>query len=276
MQISRPLDPIFVELAESISSYENAEDRLLSRTIHIPELQSLANDVLSQPSWSINESEIFELIQAAGNLDCELADWASNIPTAWSFSVAINLNSSGPELSSSSFIPSQIHRYPDFYIARVWNLYRVSRLVLQSILLRAAPWLSFPSKNDSQPLEYLHIEKVKRALVNDMCASVPFLLGYDLSKMKRPATNSAQDDSSIWPQNSMGKASTSGHTGRFSLIWPLYIACSVSSIPDIQRKWLRAQLRWIAELGEPQAKVVFDSESRTLSGEPETFRFGCS
>ena len=71
VQLSRPVDPIFDELAEAVFSFENTEDRLLSRTIKVPQLQSLVNDILSRPSWSITESNIFELIQTAEDLDGE-------------------------------------------------------------------------------------------------------------------------------------------------------------------------------------------------------------
>lgn len=277
VQLSQPVDPIFDELAEAVFSFENTEDRLLSRTIKVPQLQSLVNSILSQPSWKIIESDIFELIRAAEDLDRELADWASNVPAGWSYSVATNLNSvSNPEPSTSRYIPSEIHVYRDFYIARVWNLYRVSRLIIQSILLRAASCLCFPSKSGAQHPENTHIEKLNGVLVDDICASVPFLLGYDLSQLKRPTTNiNFQDEKSIWPQSSTSKVGNSKHTGRFSLIWPFYLSCSVSSIPETQRWWMRAQLQWIAEYGEPQAKLVSGTQSQTLLGGPEDFRFDC-
>lgn len=276
VQLSQPVDPIFDELAEAALSFENPEDRLLSRTIRVPQLQSLANDVLSQSDWNITESEIWELIQATEELDRELVDWAINVPAEWSYSVATNLNSVSPEFSTPFYIPAEIHRYPNFYVARVWNLYRVSRLILQSIILRASSWHCSPPETSGQPLKITHAEKVNNILVNDICASVPFLLGYDLSQLKRSTTHiHSQDDKSIWPQCSMTKAGNSKHTGKFSLIWPLYLSCSVSSISKPQRQWMRAQLQWTAEYGESQAKLVSGTESQTLLGLPEHFRFDC-
>jgi hypothetical protein len=87
-------------------------DRLLSRTIKVPQLQSLANGIVSQPIWSIAESNVSELIQAAKDLNRELVDWASNVPPGWSFSVATHINSmSNPELSISSYVPNEIREY---------------------------------------------------------------------------------------------------------------------------------------------------------------------
>lgn len=276
VQGSQPVDPIFDELAEAVSSFENTEDRLLSRTIKVPHLQSLFNRIISQPSCSVTETEIFGLIRAAEDLDRELAHWARDVPAGWSYTMAMNLNPMfSPELACACYIPSEIHRYPDFYIARVWNLYRVSRLVVQSILLRADSWLCFPSQNGRHHRN-IHIEKLNGVLVNDICASVPFLLGYNLSQLKRPdASMNFGVDKSIWPQSSPRKIGSSKHTGRFSLIWPLYLSCSVSSIPEAQRGWMRAQLRWIAEHDEPQARLVSGASSRTLLGGAEDFRFDC-
>ncbi|KAH8814807.1 C6 zinc finger protein [Xylogone sp. PMI_703] len=277
VQLSQPVDPVFHEFAGSVLSFENTEDRLLSRTIKLPQLQSLANEILSRPSWSIIKGEISKLIRAAEDLDRELVSWTKDVPVGWSYSVATKLSSiSGPDLSTSYYIPSEIHGYSGFYVARVWNLYRVSRLIVQSILFRLASHLYSHPQNGRQQSENTHIEKSISVLVNDICASVPFLLGYDLSEFKRPATSiNAQDDRSIWPQNSMSKAINSKHTGRFSLIWPLYLSCSVSSIPETQRWWMRAQLQWIAEHGEPLAKFVSEAQSQTLLGVPENFRFDC-
>jgi hypothetical protein len=278
VQISRPVDPIFNELAEAVFSFENTEDRLLSRTMRLPQLQSLVNNILSQPSWSVSENGISDLIRVTEDLDHELAVWASNVPPGWSYSVATNLNTmSSPELSNSCYMPAEIHGYPNFYIARVWNLYRVARLIIQSILLRAASWLCFPGQNGWQHPKNTHIEKFSGQLVNDICASVPFLLGYDLSQLKRPTANiSSREGKFIWPQSSTCKVGQSGkNTGRFSLIWPLYLSCSVPSISETQQRWMRAQLTWIAEYGEPQAKLVSDAQSQTLLGRPEDFRFDC-
>lgn len=276
-QMSRPVDPIFDDLTEAVLSFENTEDRLLSRTIRVPQLQSLVNGLLSQPTWRVAESEIIALIGAAEELDSELADWASSMFVGWSYSVATNLNSmSCPELPTSCYIPREIHRYQDYYTARMWNLYRCSRLIIQSIILRATSWLCSRRKDNGPHPDTTYIEKVNRILVNDICASVPFLLGYDLAQLKRPGINiDPKDDKFIWPQSSMSKVDNSKHTGRFSLIWPLYLSCGVPSIPENQRCWMRAQLQCIAECGEPLAKLVSGAQTQTLLGRCENFRFDC-
>jgi hypothetical protein len=244
------------------------EDRLISKSIRIPELLARANSLLSQTSCAVDISKASELIRAAENLDRELANWAEQIPAKESYT---SLRcSQDPELSNPTFVPVQIHRYPNFYTARVWNLYRVYRLITQSILFRVSSCVHHDRVDDFQD----RIDSINRAMVADVCASVPFLLGYDCSELKR-SPDHLQDKTSLWPQSSMEKLSSSGHSGKFSLIWPLYIACSVPSDQEIQQEWMRAQLRWIAETGEAQAQLVQDSKSQTFAGRPESFRFDC-
>jgi hypothetical protein len=263
------MDSIFDEFAETPSLYENVEDQLLSKAMRIPKLQYLTNRVLSQPSCAVDASEAFELILAAEEVDRELTNWARQIPVEWSYTTVTRMRySPGPRFSRSNFVPSQIHRYPNFYAARVWNLYRVYRLIIQSILFRIASCVYLP------PTDHYRIERINGVMVDDVCASVPFLLGYDVSELKH-STNNLQDGNFLWPQSSMNKASSFRHTGKFSLIWPLYLACSVPSVPETQRRWMRAQLRWIAKTGEAQAHFVQNSESQTLIGGPESFRFDC-
>jgi hypothetical protein len=274
LQISKPIDPIFDGSAEKLSLYENVEDRLLSKAMRIPALQSSANIILSQPSYAVDYSVAFELIRAAETLDVELADWARRIPRKWAYTTITLMRYHPPaESSSSGFVPNLIHQYPGFYVGRVWNSYRVYRLIIQSILARVSSFVSLHHTAHEQ--DYIRIEKINRAMVDDVCASVPFLLGYDLSDLRlHPPFEHLRDENCLWPQNSM-EASSSGPTGKFSLIWPLYVASSVPSAPETQRKWIRAQLKWIAGTGEAHAHLVMDAESQTLFGGPESFRFDC-
>ncbi|KAE9363957.1 hypothetical protein N431DRAFT_550626 [Stipitochalara longipes BDJ] len=276
LQISKPIDPIFDGFAEMLSLYENFEDRLLSKAMRIPALQSLANNLLSQPSWAVDFSVASELIEATETLDGELAHWARCISKTRSYTTVMRMSySSTRENPTSSFVPNQIHRYSDFYAARVWNLYRVYRLILQSILLRASPLVQSIPPN--QGPDYIRIEKINRVMVDDVCASVPFLLGYDLSELKNsryPDDPQPQDEKFLWPQSFVGACATE-RSGKFSLIWPLYVACSVASVPESQRMWMRSQLKWIAATGEAHAHLIMDAESQTLLGGPEIFRFDC-
>jgi hypothetical protein len=247
----------------------SVEERLIAKMATITHLQHLANTFLVCPRLSKRNKDVEQLHYRATTLDRELSDWPHTAPKSWTCSVATNVNA----LPASHFMPSQVHKYPDFYTARVWNIYRVSRLIIQSILLRIISWLPHSSATDANMST---LERSSVALVDDICASVPFLFGHKLEKMKAPVPTESGDRANIsQPAGPTARDNTSTHTGRFSLIWPLYVACSVSSVPEEQKRWMRAQLRLIAEYGEPQAEFVCSAESQMLSGREEPFRFDC-
>lgn len=270
MQTSQPIDIIFTELDSTTVLHESIEDQLVSKTAGIPQLQSRSNSLLILPNCISRSHSVEQLIRAARLLDRELLDWSSNLPISWKYSAATHLS------SHSDFIPQYLHRYVNSYTARVWNLFRVSRLIVQSIILRGISWLGGSLPTNPKGLSVIDIESNIRELVNDICASVSFLLGHDLSKMKEPAANESSNKNSRRPlPNSLSRGDVPTISGRFSLIWPLYIGSSVSSVPHEQRRWMRTQLKLIGESGEPQARVLYDRESQTLSGGIEAFRFDC-
>lgn len=108
-------------------------------------------------------------------------------------------------------------------------------------------------------------------LVDDICASVPFLLGHDLSRMKLPSTDGRKETGTIPQTEKKGGGSTPAR--RYSLLWPLYVASSAPPIPQAQRAWMRLQLRMITEGSETQARSLCDTESQVLLGGREKFGF---
>jgi hypothetical protein len=105
----------------------------------------------------------------------------------------------------------------------------------------------------------------KGDLVDQICASVPFLLSRDLTKMKLPV-----------PGHGITQISeNTAHSGRFSLIWPLHVASSCPSISEAQRRWMRGHLEAMAEKGEAQARIVSLTESQVLAGGSDVDRFDC-
>lgn len=268
MQISKPIHAIFYKHVEFTCLHETQEDRLIARTIDIPNLQSQANIVLSHSTWPENGQPALELLKTAKRLDSGISDWARSVPATWSYTIATDLDAlSDTEGRVSDFSPPQIHRYPSFYIARIWNIYRVSRLIILSIILRVTARSPSNSTHGEQELDWIGAERRQRKLVNEICASVPFLLNHDLSRMALPIIKGQRESDE--------KSDIVTKTGRYSLIWPLYVGSSVTSIPDNQRRWMGAQLQRIGDSGEPQAKLLSDLQCQTLLGGPEKFRFYC-
>ena len=275
MQIAQPIDPLFTELAGNQWGEENPEDLLLSKTVHIPTIQSLARVLLGDTGCG-GMSEVFELLYTAESLDQSLVDWVDEIPVSWSYkSAPIVQPAKYSNLLKIGFVPSHVHTYPDIFIGRVWNIYRVSRLILQSIIQRAIFWLSEYADYHQSPVEITISDTTTRALVNDICASVPYLLGFEVNNNNPQPHASLSEGWNLWPQNFMLLVNSTMN-GKFSLLWPLHVASSVVATPRLQRDWIMAQIRWLGRAGNiPQASLVAKCESQILSGGTESFRYDC-
>lgn len=276
IQTAQSMDPLFTDLVDSHCGDESAEDLLLSKTVHIPQLQSKANDLLVHANLN-NETKIRKLISNAQKLDENLILWADNVPSSWRYRINPAITSQiGDNLLISHFVPSHFHTYHNVFVGRVWNLYRVSRLIVQSIIMRAMCWLSKNFSLPQDPVDVTRFECIVRILLDDICSSVPFLLGFE-ANIQSPEMFSSSSDVhwDIWPQNSMKMVNTTMN-GKFSLVWPLHVASSMHLAPEIQRDWIKAQIRWLGDVGNiPQASLVARRESQTLLGGAESFRFDC-
>ncbi|KAF4448230.1 hypothetical protein F53441_8337 [Fusarium austroafricanum] len=243
MQTCQPVEKFFTQNV----ACEDPESRLISLAANIPALQHQASHI-----GHLEKNAIEKSAYNVNELDLKLSAWARNVPPSWSYATALNIN------DAHLYAPRVVHRYSHFYIARVWNFYRISRLILQSIQLR------LPGTDTRET------ENRIAGLVDDICATVPYLLGHNLSKMKLHFT-----DKQVPPVVKSSAVKGNRDTGRLSLIWPLYVASSASSIPLAQRDWMRSQLQLLTEDGIPLAKSVCGAESQILLGRPEIFRFDC-
>ncbi|SCN92676.1 related to negative acting factor [Fusarium fujikuroi] len=258
MQICQPVDELFTQGLPP--SCQDPEIRLLSIAAGIPRLQQQSIDLAQ-----LEATDIERIVHDADTLDSCLSTWAQELPSAWSYATALNINNG----ACSDYAPRSVHRYAHFYMARVWNFYRVSQLILLSIQLRTSS-ISPPSSHTSK------IRKRMAALVEDICATVPYLLGKDLCKMDLQfVTNQRRQEVSLLNPGSNVKRVGNVQTGKFSLVWPLFVACSATEIPQQQKDWIRKQLHYLAQGGVPIAQTVCNAESQILHGRPEVFRFDC-
>ncbi|VUC36783.1 unnamed protein product [Clonostachys rosea] len=273
MQACSPVDEVFTKPG----AYENPENQLFAIASRIPALQNHGLTLLDQ-SEGADKSHVEKLATTVEAIDQELSHWAGNLPNSWLYAHATEIKTAS---NAREFSPKHIHRYPDFYVARVWNFYRVSRLILLSLLRRAATLLQ-TGDDEEQRLGTGNAEKERKIqdIVDDICASVPFLLGHDLSRMTVPASSGMsrqqRQESNIplvnWGDGNQAKQLP---TGSFSLIWPLYVASSAVTVPENQRQWIIRQLQSIAANGDSQAQLALNTPSRTLLGGPESLRFDC-
>ncbi|KAF8847300.1 hypothetical protein BDZ45DRAFT_709729 [Acephala macrosclerotiorum] len=149
-----------------------------------------------------------DLLTEAQDLDDDLITWANSLPTEDHYSTHFIQNDIIPGSGS-------IH-------AGMWNRYRAIRLAVNEVIHKTLSVLQDFDTNNLNEAAKLRTT----LLANDLCASVPFMLGLILPFLRFVV-----------------KASTASF-----LCWPLAMATMMSGIPCEQHYYLRSRLRDVSEI----------------------------
>lgn len=138
-------------------------------------------------------------------------------------------------LNETGTWPKTFHVYPEILTAGFWNSYRCARILLLSDLLdydtRIGPTFVFPEPNTFQASML--------QMINDICASVPFLLGdFD-------------------PQGSLQKGAGRMSLGGYFLVFALHVVGYVRIVKDDQLAWIKGRLKRVGyTMGIKQAHLL--------------------
>ncbi|MCJ1377863.1 hypothetical protein MMC17_000959 [Xylographa soralifera] len=184
------------------------------------------------------------VVSAAFDIDAELADWATRCPVQYVYNTVII------QSRSESVFSDYYHTYDNIWTAWTWNSYRSIRILLNELLLEQLAHLSqypfdYPEPYDeysSLPYEaqILCCKSLLVQLTQDICASVPFYLGYH---NQQDGLGSVQ----------VPPAAAGGNL----LLWPLYTAACTNFVSDMMRSWVIGRLEKIADvMGIRQATAL--------------------
>ena len=124
-----------------------------------------------------------------------------------------------------------IHSYPSLRSAVLWNKYRVGRIIAEAGIARGlVQFDSAESTNDGIP-RYLEVLSNIQALVNDICASIPYHFGLtstDETQRRRIRDVNARR--------------------AYLLVYPLIIAGSISVTHRNQRRWILSKLLLVSQI----------------------------
>ena len=206
-----------------------------------------ATKILSDPKAS--KVDLGTLKQQATLLDKEFSLWPLCQPKEWApqtlGTIEKGAQSTDTTLDSMPFWPGKIESYFDLYVVAVWNTYRKARLRLLQIVADCSQRLRSASQLQAKPATLQKLQSEIRELVDGLCASVPFHLSADLH-------HCLQSGGTIGDLYSPGKA-----LGGLLLMYPLYIASTLTLIPPEQRDWMKGRLRWIGKnMGIRQALML--------------------
>jgi hypothetical protein len=199
-----------------------------------------------------NIASVVDILRRAQELDKEFLHWRDTLPEEWQYkTMAWVDNVPGGDLSKAEVCPGKIDLYTCLSMAATWNSVRISRLFLIGIQARCSAWLCSPVDYRTRP-EYAATMRTGVDIITDICASVPYSLGY---KFGHTTPHSAYNMDSGFATGD--DASVSGKSvGGYLSIWPLFCANNSDYTTDTQRKWVLGRLKYITEvLGIDQAST---------------------
>lgn len=257
IQIGIPTTALFAASEGPFPPDQNDVDRLYSLMARLSDLQHYSRTVDLLPPTN-KRSQSNKLLTLATFLLNDFLNWKSDLPSAWAYGIVRDLRDSITSKSNLEFVLLKIHKYPDTYIARLWNLYRTSCIILYFIIIRAGAHQEPEARSNYGTHRASSMQADVLELVNEICASVPYLCGEDFNIRSVTRTKHA---------NSQDR--------KQSLLWPLYVASSVYFLSDPQRIWIRHQILAMAKSGEPLASQLLNAQSQVLRGGTEQFAFDC-
>lgn len=199
---------------------------------NLSELATRYADIRSAMSSFHDYSNSEIIIPALLAIDAEYSQWISQCPPQFMYTT-INLNHRSDEVFSDHY-----HVYSSIWIAKIWNSYRCVRILVNELLVDQLNHL-FERPKSSLPFEENTISTYENQimvsnsmllqLAHDICASVPYCLGYD----------NALDPALREPPKA-----ASGNL----LLWPLYTAAVTDMVSPMMRNWVAGRLMLIAEV----------------------------
>ncbi|KAI9642504.1 hypothetical protein NHQ30_009309 [Ciborinia camelliae] len=172
------------------------------------------------------------IITAAFAIDAKLVEWASTYPSENMFYRTITLRKRSEDVFSDHY-----HIYDSVWAAALWNHYRCVRILTNELihvqlahLKKTRPEL-FISGARNFTFSDAQLEASTATIItlsHEICASVPFLLGY-------------KEGHDVTLHNAKA---VSGNL----LLWPLYTAACTLMVSDMMCHWVAGRLRVISDV----------------------------
>lgn len=240
----------------------------------------------SSPSSTYEQrtAQILSLMRRSQDLDRAIVDWMACLPPHWHYRTLCWQNYvANTDYAHAEVFPGRVDVYNDVWIASVWNMARVTRLILASITVRCAAWACSPVDYRTTP-EYAHSARVCAEVIGDVLASVPYHLGWHYrTKRRQQGQGQGQDRSNRnrnWNDHDHDDDEEDGEVDAqkeeqlsgfgcgededgikglsgYFLTWPLACVMGQDYLTEDQRTWVRGRLRYIGqELGIRYASIL--------------------
>ena len=216
-------------------------DRLVLLSIGLPKLRSREKQMLEKTDIIAKRVAANDLLKDAQNADVVLDFWTSTVPEEYLFTSLPLRGASTKGGTIYSMFPQSMDIYCDHPMASTWNTWRITRIHVLRMIMNCADILNPQHGTQSPSTEHESALHMIQRLVNDICSSVPFHLGYHknrvgdrdiLSDYPHPPGEAK------WPDN----FAASGAVGGWLMMQPLSFVARLNCIPSTQRDWVREYL----------------------------------
>ncbi|MCJ1467532.1 hypothetical protein MMC07_006157 [Pseudocyphellaria aurata] len=219
---------------------QNTANRLTVISARAAELRGIAKTVLCSRSMLATANEIYRILNIALEIDAQFNSWAESVPEEWAWYPASGFDCPAGKPREHFVYEDRIDFYGEPNIAKAWNSYRSRRMMILFTILDCIFQLETSCDDD---LSYHATDSVKvmRELVDDVCASVPYLFG-------TKTFGGTGDRTGVeYPYYGARKLSAehrraAASLGAWSLIEPLRTSLSAVGLPKNQKEWMTRQL----------------------------------
>lgn len=219
----------------------NTASHLTPISAQVANLRGYADRVFQQP-WLHSASRIEPIFHAARKIDTTLQDWAISVPDTWLYHPATRFESPTDEPRETFVYQNQIDMYEDVNIANVWNTYRTNRVVTNRVMLTCLAILS-----DDDNVIAQSAQQTIQALVDGVCASVPFHLGTKMQDGPRDRVEVHFPERDGWCLSGAQRQACAAFGGLY-ILEGLTLCMDVEGLREGQAEWIERQMRRISRM----------------------------
>ncbi|EKG09917.1 hypothetical protein MPH_13007 [Macrophomina phaseolina MS6] len=229
---------------------ENPANRLTVISMGLPALRSRVRALMSNKVRGNRIEEAWSLIAAARKVDSDLQEWANSLSDNWAHRTIAYTTEMPTDVRTAERWIGPVHAYADVWTSHIWNDYRITRVFTLSIIMACCSVISPKSTDLSVKALLANAHFISQGLIDDLCASVPFHMSFDLQNRVIQADQDREAAEAL---------------GGFLLVWHVFVAANVECIPEHQRAWLQGRLLHIGrEFGLSHAQMLGMAERHIL------------
>jgi hypothetical protein len=243
----RPVSEEILALRANIASHSATPDPKLRESDLMIEFARLRHEI--EDGDMPDGDAIASIIE----LDGRFLALSLNVQSTWQFRTV------QVEEKSSHHWESYHHVYPYEQIAQMWNVLRITRILLNELILsRYSDVREVRSPSSKTPSLRQQATETIENMASDICATIPQYIG-DLSSTGFPnlvttrarthtlASGTAKSKENFVPAKQTTSPNPTHHLPCYRLIFPLYVAAQSCAAPPALRPWAIEQLRFMAE-----------------------------